>query len=506
MTAPDTPVAEPAVGPSQRRGFGVDVGGSGLKGGIVDLDTGQLIGERFKLPTPQPSTPDAVAKTVAAVVREFGWTGSLGVTYPGVVTSGVVRTAANVDKGWIGVNAAEVISAELGGQHVTVLNDADAAGLAEERFGAGKDNSGVIVLLTFGTGIGSAVIHNGVLLPNTEFGHLEVGGKEAEHRVASSVKDRKEWSYERWTEGSEPLENAAHRADLAMYEAKSRGPNHALAFEASMQDKVAERASLETKLRTAIQQKAIRPFYQPLIDLKTGDICGFEALARWSDDTGVNIPPPVFIGIAEETGMITELFENLLSQACRDALGWHAHIVLSFNISPVQMEDRLLASRILKVLAASGLPASCLELELTETLLMEDTRHSQETIAALKALGVTIALDDFGVGYSSLSYLKQFTLDTLKVDRAFTSEMLTSAESEAIVRATFDIARALRLRTVAEGVETRPQAAFLAELGCDVLQGFYFAKPMPSEQLLAFAKAAPIHLISRPSVAPAAVA
>jgi polyphosphate glucokinase len=200
MTAPDSPVAEPADGGSQRRGFGVDVGGSGVKGGIVDFDTGQLIGERFKLPTPQPSTPESVAKTVAAVAREFSWTGSLGVTYPGVVTNGVVRTAANVDKGWIGVNAAEVISAELGGQHVTVLNDADAAGLAEERFGAGKDNTGVIVLLTFGTGIGSAVIHNGVLLPNTEFGHLEVDGKEAEHRAASSVKDRKEWSYERWTE------------------------------------------------------------------------------------------------------------------------------------------------------------------------------------------------------------------------------------------------------------------------------------------------------------------
>ena len=200
MTAPDIPAAESTVDGSPRRGFGVDVGGSGVKGGIVDLDTGQLIGERFKLDTPQPSTPEAVAKTVAAVVREFGWTGSLGVTYPGVVTSGVVRTAANVDKGWIGVNAAEVISAELGGQHVTVLNDADAAGLAEEQFGAGKDNTGVIVLLTFGTGLGSAVIHNGVLLPNTEFGHLEVGGKEAEHRAASSVKERKDWSYERWTE------------------------------------------------------------------------------------------------------------------------------------------------------------------------------------------------------------------------------------------------------------------------------------------------------------------
>ncbi|MGA5465236.1 polyphosphate--glucose phosphotransferase [Mycobacterium sp. NPDC050041] len=201
MTATESPVADPdAGGDSQRRGFGIDVGGSGVKGGVVDLDTGALIGERFKLATPQPATPDAVAKTIAAVVREFGWTEHLGVTYPGVVTEGVVRTAANVDKAWIGTNAAEAIAAELGGQRVTVLNDADAAGLAEERFGAGRDNTGVIVLLTFGTGIGSAVIHNGALLPNTEFGHLEVGGKEAEHRAASSVKERKDWSYERWSE------------------------------------------------------------------------------------------------------------------------------------------------------------------------------------------------------------------------------------------------------------------------------------------------------------------
>ncbi|CDQ43924.1 MULTISPECIES: polyphosphate--glucose phosphotransferase [Mycolicibacterium] len=185
---------------SPNTGFGVDVGGSGIKGGIVDLDTGTLIGDRIKLATPQPATPDAVAATVAAVVREFGWTGPLGVTYPGVVTNGVVRTAANVDKGWIGTNAPEVISNVLEGQHVTVLNDADAAGLAEEQYGAGKDNSGLIVLLTFGTGIGSAVIYNGVLLPNTEFGHLEVDGKEAEHRAASSVKERKEWNYQRWTE------------------------------------------------------------------------------------------------------------------------------------------------------------------------------------------------------------------------------------------------------------------------------------------------------------------
>ena len=182
-----------------RQALGVDVGGSGVKGAIVDLDTGQLLGERHRLPTPQPATPQAVTATVAEVVRHFDWTGPLGVTYPGVVVDGVVATAANVDKSWIGMNAAQAYSEAMGGRRVTVLNDADAAGLAEQRYGAGRNRNGVVVLLTFGTGIGSAVIHNGMLLPNTEFGHIEVDGKEAEHRAASSVKERKEWSYRRWT-------------------------------------------------------------------------------------------------------------------------------------------------------------------------------------------------------------------------------------------------------------------------------------------------------------------
>jgi polyphosphate glucokinase len=194
----DTPRTETTSGTPQRRGFGIDVGGSGIKGGIVDIDSGLLIGDRIKLLTPQPATPSAVVKTIAEVVNGFGWTGPLGVTYPGVVTHGVVRTAANVDKSWIGTNARDIISAELGGQDVTILNDADAAGLAEERYGAGRDQSGLVVLLTFGTGIGSAVIHNGTLIPNTELGHLEVGGKEAEQRAASSIKERNNWSYEKW--------------------------------------------------------------------------------------------------------------------------------------------------------------------------------------------------------------------------------------------------------------------------------------------------------------------
>lgn len=182
-----------------RQALGVDVGGSGVKGGIVDLDTGLLVGERFRVETPQPATPEAVAQAVAEVVRHFDWSGPLGVCYPGVVVDGIVLTAANVDASWIGRNAEEIYSAALGGQPVTVLNDADAAGLAEHRYGAGRNQNGTVLLLTFGTGIGSAVIHRGILLPNTEFGHIEVGGKEAEHRAAASIMERHGWSYRKWT-------------------------------------------------------------------------------------------------------------------------------------------------------------------------------------------------------------------------------------------------------------------------------------------------------------------
>lgn len=186
--------------PTGRQALGVDVGGTGVKGAVIDLDTGQMVGERFRVDTPQPATPEAVTGAVAEVVRHFNWSGPLGVTYPGVVVNGVVQTAANVDSSWIGCNAADAYGKALGGRAVTVLNDADAAGLAEQAYGAGRNQQGVVVLLTFGTGIGSAVIHNGVLLPNTEFGHIEVDGKEAEHRAASSVMERKGWSYRKWTQ------------------------------------------------------------------------------------------------------------------------------------------------------------------------------------------------------------------------------------------------------------------------------------------------------------------
>ncbi|MFT4043905.1 MAG: ROK family protein [Gordonia sp. (in: high G+C Gram-positive bacteria)] len=181
-------------------GFGVDVGGSGIKGGVVDLDTGELVGERFKVLTPQPATPAAVADGVAEVVAHFGWTGPVGITLPGVITDGVMRTAANIDKAWIGTDVYTLFSERIDGRQVSVLNDADAAGLAEDAHGAGKGVNGVVILLTFGTGIGSALLINGTLVPNTELGHLIVGKKEAEHLAASRIKEEKGWSYEKWTE------------------------------------------------------------------------------------------------------------------------------------------------------------------------------------------------------------------------------------------------------------------------------------------------------------------
>ncbi|MGW4352340.1 polyphosphate--glucose phosphotransferase [Nocardia sp. NPDC004582] len=178
--------------------FGIDIGGSGVKGAEVDLATGELVYERIKIATPHPATPNAVAEAVAKLVAQAGWEGPVGVTMPSVVLHGQVRTAANIDKTWVGIDARHLFSVALGGRDVTVLNDADAAGMAEDRYGAAKDLSGLVMLLTFGTGIGSAVMYNGVLMPNSELGHIEVDGREAEHRAAASVKDRVGMTYPEW--------------------------------------------------------------------------------------------------------------------------------------------------------------------------------------------------------------------------------------------------------------------------------------------------------------------
>ncbi|MBB5808660.1 polyphosphate glucokinase [Saccharothrix ecbatanensis] len=183
------------------RGFGVDIGGSGIKGGLVDLEAGALDGERLRIITPQPSTPDAVADVVAEIVEKFNWDGPVGVTLPCVVKHGIAHSAANVDQAWIGTDAAELFSQRLGRpkDQIVVLNDADAAGIAEMRFGSGVGRDGLVVLLTFGTGIGTALFQDGKLIPNTEFGHLEVDGHDAEKRAAASVKEDKGLTWAEWT-------------------------------------------------------------------------------------------------------------------------------------------------------------------------------------------------------------------------------------------------------------------------------------------------------------------
>jgi polyphosphate glucokinase len=181
--------------------FGVDIGGTGIKGAVVDTATGQLITERKRILTPHPATPPAVAEVVAQLVHDAGWTGRIGATFPAVIKNGVALSAANVDPSWIGTDADKVFTDAVGrDSEVIVLNDADAAGLAEDRFGAAKDVNGLVIMLTFGTGIGSALIMNGVLVPNTELGHLELDGHDAETRAAASVRDEHGMSYKKWAQ------------------------------------------------------------------------------------------------------------------------------------------------------------------------------------------------------------------------------------------------------------------------------------------------------------------
>ena len=178
--------------------FGVDIGGSGIKACTVDLAEGRLLGERVRVDTPQPSTPDAVYGVVSRIVDQFGWTAEVGVTFPGVMKKGVAHTAANVDKSWIGTDIDADLERRLPGGPVQTLNDADAAGLAEMRYGAGRDKRGVVLMLTFGTGIGSALFTDGVLVPNTEFGHIQVDGEDGERRASASAREREDLGYPQW--------------------------------------------------------------------------------------------------------------------------------------------------------------------------------------------------------------------------------------------------------------------------------------------------------------------
>jgi diguanylate cyclase (GGDEF)-like protein len=278
------------------------------------------------------------------------------------------------------------------------------------------------------------------------------------------------------------LDQILKNADLAMYAAKSAGRRTWRFFEPAMDAKVQARRMLETDLRKAIADEALEVYYQPCLSLLNNRITACEALVRWRHPERGMVSPAEFIPIAEETGLINELGEWVLAKACAEAITWPEGINLAVNVSPVQFKSGTLALKIVAALATSGLPASRLELEITEAVLIRDDDAALEILHQLRAIGVRIALDDFGTGYSSLSYLQRFPFDKIKIDRCFVND-LAEAGGSSIVQAVVNIAAARHMTTTAEGVETSRQQELLRALGCTEMQGYLFSAPKPAEQV-----------------------
>ena len=277
------------------------------------------------------------------------------------------------------------------------------------------------------------------------------------------------------------LDQILKNADLAMYAAKSAGRRIWRFFEPSMDAHVKARRMLETDLRKAIADQALEVYYQPCVNLQSNKVTGCEALVRWRHPERGMISPAEFIPIAEETGLINELGEWVLATACAEATTWPDDVKLAVNVSPVQFRSGTLALKIVAALAASGLAASRLELEITEAVLIRDDDAALEILHQLRSLGVQIALDDFGTGYSSLSYLQRFPFDKIKIDRCFVNDIAENGGAS-IVQAVVNIAAARHMTTTAEGVETQRQRELLRGLGCTEMQGYLFSAPKPAAE------------------------
>jgi diguanylate cyclase (GGDEF)-like protein len=284
--------------------------------------------------------------------------------------------------------------------------------------------------------------------------------------------------------GSISAENLLKSADIAMYSAKADGPGNYRMFDSEMDAIVQARSSLEKDMRNGIVQNDFRLFYQPLVNLETQKVTTFEALMRWEHPERGMVSPAEFIPLAEETGLIVRLGEWALREACAEAIRWPDDISVSVNLSAVQFAKGDLVSTVMNALASSGLPASRLELEITETVLLEGSDPNTRILDQLQELGVKISLDDFGTGYSSIGYLRNFKFDKLKIDQSFVKDLLADQKSLAIVRAIVGLGTSFGITTTAEGVETEDQRHCLDSEGCTEVQGYLYSKPLPPDEIV----------------------
>jgi diguanylate cyclase (GGDEF)-like protein len=282
---------------------------------------------------------------------------------------------------------------------------------------------------------------------------------------------------------AEEADALIRRADFALYKAKSEGRSRYRFFEATMETEARERRDLEEDMRVALLRDEFELHYQTVVDMEQRRCCGAEALVRWRHPERGLLFPDRFIGLAEDSGLIVPLGEWILRRACTDAAKWPSHLTIAVNMSPAQIKQGNLIEVLSATLRETGLEPSRLELEITETVLMEKSEENLAILHQIKNLGVSIILDDFGIGYSSMRYLQMFPFDKIKIDKSFTQSMMTHADSAAIVSAITGLGRALDIETTAEGVETAEQLVFLRTAGCRFAQGYLFSRPVPLASL-----------------------
>ena len=290
-------------------------------------------------------------------------------------------------------------------------------------------------------------------------------------------------------------ESLMKSADLSMYHAKDNGRNTYRVFEPEMNRRVINHMQLDNALRDALKNDELFLVYQPLIDLKKSKVVGFEALMRWNSKTLGMVSPADFIPMAEENGLILEMGEWVLREACLQMKKWQKQglkdLTVAVNISGRQFRQTNLPELVSKILKSIELPAKYLELELTESLLIEDIDHVVDTMYSLKDMGIKLVIDDFGTGYSSLSYLKQFPVDKLKIDRSFISEMASNQNDAAIAKAIINLGHSLNIEVLAEGIENEFQRDFVISHGCDYAQGYYYKAPETADKIFEFLKSLP---------------